>query len=149
MSVSRRDFMALVGTAVAGASILSRSSLAASAQTAAPPTDAARWTVQSVGSVRHGAVPITLANQVNGELLVVDACRRGLSSPVASSRHFDLFLANQGEGRKSTPRHHTLAVRALAEHLDRLGIEAPAPVQTMSARLAQHDGLRTVNDDRI
>mgnify|MGYP003350363184 CR=1 FL=1 len=121
--------------------------MAATPGTAATAAD--RWTIQSVGSIQHGAVPITLVHQTTGEQLVVDACRRGLASPVASSRHFDLFLANQGEGRKATPRHHTLAVRSLAKHLDRLGIAAPAPVQTMSARLAQHDALRTVNDDRI
>ena len=146
MSVSRRDFLALVGTAVAGAAVLSRSKLAA-AQPAAVKAD--RWTVQTVGAVKHGAVAITLVHQTTGEKLVVDACRHGKNSPVASSKQFDLFLANQGEGSKATPRHHTLAVRSLAKQLDKLDVKVPAPVLTMDARLAKHDALRSVNDDRI
>ncbi len=152
MSVSRRDFLGLVGTTIAGVAVVAAGQKWVKAQSSqtiqAGQADA--WTVQAVGAVRHGAVPVTLVHQVTGEQLVVEACRRGSSRPaVASSSRFDLFLANRGDGRTETPRHHELAARALAKHLDQLGAEAPSAVLTMDARLRTHRELFDTNDDFV
>jgi hypothetical protein len=76
------------------------------------------------------------------ESLVVEVCRHGGSrTPVASSRQFDLFLANQGTGATDTPREHILAIRALARRLDKLQTVVPAPLLTMDERLHRHADL--------
>jgi hypothetical protein len=151
MSFSRRDFLALLGTSVAGAAALSAvGKLNAGTDAAVRSTTADTWTVQAVGAVQKGAVPITLTNNASGERLVVEACRRGSGrEAVASSQAFDLFLANQGDGNKQTPRHHVVAARALARHLDELGVQVPAPVLTMDARLSRHGELFDTNDDFV
>jgi hypothetical protein len=151
MSFSRRDFLALLGTSVAGAAALSAvGKLNAGTDAAVRSTTADTWTVQAVGAVQKGAVPITLTNNASGERLVVEACRRGSGrEAVASSQAFDLFLANQGDGSKQTPRHHVVAARALARHLDELGVEVPTPVLTMDARLSRHGELFDTNDDFV
>lgn len=152
MSFSRRDFLALLGTSVAGAAALSAMGpLSGGAQAAARSTASAdTWTVQAVGAVQKGAVPITLTNQATGERLVLEACRRGSGrAAVASSQAFDLFLANQGDGSKQTPRHHVVAARALARHLDQMGVQVPEPVLTMDARLSRHGELFDTNDDFV
>ena len=155
MSVSRRDFLAIVGTSVAGAAALSQvpGQAGLSSQFGAPEAaaaDAGNWLVDSVGAVDKGALPIRLVHQTTGEVLLVDACRRGAGrKPVASSRAFDLYLANNGAGRVQTPKAHVLASRALARHLDLHVTEAPAPVLTMDARLSRHGELYARNDDHV
>lgn len=96
-----------------------------------------------------GAVPITLRHVASGEILRVDACRRGLAAnPVASSRQFDLFLANQGQGNVATPRAHVSAVQGLAAHLDRKVVgQLPPAVLTMQQRQAAVAALHTNSDD--
>lgn len=151
MSFSRRNFLALVGTSVAGAAVVGAAGRVAgstSSSVAASQTD--RWVVQSIGAVQKGAVPITLANAVTGERLSVEACRRGSGrAAVASSKHFDLFLVNNGQGNVATPASHTVAVRSLAKHLDRTVTAVPSTVQTMEARLTSHAELFQQNDDPI
>lgn len=147
MSVSRRDFLALVGTSVAGAAALGG---VAGLSLAAPDAVAlaGNWLVESIGAVDKGAVPIRLVHQTTGEALLIEACRRGSGrAPVASSRHFDLYLANNGAGRAQTPKGHVLAVRSLADHLDKHVTEAPAAVLTMDARQSRHGELYARNDD--
>lgn len=148
MSVSRRDFLALVGASLAGAAAFAVVGRTASAS--APSTSGGHWFVRQVGAVSKGAVPITLEHSATGETLKVEACRRGgAQHAVASSRKFDLLLVNNGEGRAQTPREHVAAVRALAEHLDRNVKAVPAPLLTQDARLRQVAELTTTNDDFV
>ncbi len=151
MSFSRRDFIALVGTSVAGVAVVSaagRSVTAASSSSVAAGSD--NWVVDSIGAVSKGAVPITLVHATTGERLNVEACRRGSGrQSVASSRDFDLFLVNNGQGHAQTPASHTLAVRSLAKHLDKTVKAVPSTVVTMAARQSKHAELYTTNDDPI
>ncbi len=140
MSVSRREFLALLGMSLAGAALVGVTASAAPRKARRSAADG--WRVASVGAPRRGAVPITLQSLTNDESLVVEVCRRGGSrAPVAASRQFDLFLANQGTGTTDTPRDHILAVRALARRLDKLQTVVPAPLLTMDERLHQHAEL--------
>lgn len=148
MSVSRRDFLALLGTSFAVATVVSATNGAGAVSQAAAAGQADRWVVAQVGAVAKGAVPITLRNTVTGETLLVEACRRGgAKAPVAQSKHLDLFLANNGQGAAPTPAAHVQAARALAAHLDRTVTSVPAAVLTQSARLDRHAELSQVNDD--
>ena len=152
MSISRRDFMSLIGSSVAGAAALtvgSRYIHSSGAQS----TDAASlkaWRVSAVDPVEQGAVPIVLENTVSGETLRVDICRKGSRlSPVAQSQRFDLFLANGGNGASPTRREHTLVVRSLARRLDAEGAQVPNSVLSMDARLAEHPELFDTSDDIV
>ncbi len=151
MSFSRRDFLAILGTSVAGAAaIAAGSQLAAGSPAVSTASAVDAWTVHAVGAVQRGAVPITLIHQASGERLVLEACRKGSGrSAVASSDAFDLFLANQGDGQKQTPRHHILAARSMARRLDAMKVEVPGTVLTMDARLSQHNELFDTNDDFV
>jgi hypothetical protein len=156
MSVSRRDFIALLGTSVAAAAAVSAAgkpstlSGATTSTGASASTAGSDWIVEQIGAVSKGAVPITLRNASSGEHLLVEACRKGASLPaVASSRHFDLFLANNGRGQAQTPVHHVAAARALGAHLDRHVEAVPATVMTMDSRQAAHGELHRVNDDHV
>lgn len=159
MSFSRRDFIALIGTSVAGAAALAVGNQLATdsgGQAHAGGIAAAddNWTVQAVGAVHKGAMAITLVHNVTREQLILEACRRATGQQdgreaVASSKTFDLFLANQGNGHKPTPRQHVIAARALARRLDQIGVAAPQPLLTMNDRLARHGELFDTNDDAI
>ncbi|MBM4344721.1 MAG: hypothetical protein FJ100_15250 [Deltaproteobacteria bacterium] len=145
MSVSRRDFMALLGTSVAVTVAGSAVLVAAGAPTNGA---AGKWIVEHIGAVSKGAIPVTLRNDATGEVLRVEACRRGLAAnPVAKSAQFDLFLANDGKGHAQTNRDHVAAVQGLAAHLDRTVHSVPAAVQTMGERLSAHAELHTTADD--
>ncbi len=145
MSVSRRDFMALLGTSVAVTVAGSAALVAAGAPAKAP---AGKWIVEHIGAVSKGAIPVTLRNDVTGETLRVEACRRGLAAnPVAKSAHFDLFVANDGQGHAPTNRDHVAAVQGLAAHLDRTVQAVPATVLTMGERLTAHADLHATADD--
>lgn len=146
MSVTRRDFLALLGTSVAAGAVVAVGVSKSAAS--APATVSGNWIVDQIGAVSKGAVPITLRHDVTGETLRVDACRRGLASnPVASSAHFDLFIANNGRGAAPTTRQQLAAVKGLAAHLDRNVADVPAQVLTMRERQAAHAELHTTSDD--
>ncbi len=158
MSVSRRDFLALLGTSVAAAAAVAAvgskgQSAAAAGQSSLP---AGNWIVEQIGAVNKGAVPITLRHDQTGERLLVEACRRSgqrsrlggaMANPVVAGRRFDLFLANNGQGSAPTQAHHHVALRALADHLDRNVKQVPETVLTMAKRQRVHGGLHTTNDD--
>ncbi len=149
MSISRRDFMSLVGTSVAGATAVAaavRYAGAPSATSSQP--DLRSWHIAEVGAVDRGAVPFTLENRTTGERLRVEACRSGSRrNPVASGGEFDLFLHNNGSGSSATQREHQLVARSLARRLDRTA--APEAVLTMDARLDKHPELFDTNDDPV
>lgn len=155
MSISRRNFLTLLGAALAGAtggSIAARSGAtkaAATGKAASAKTDDV-WIVREIGAVRTGAVPITLEHRQTNERLVVEACRRGSGhAPVAQSERFDLFLVNQGAGDVRTERAHVLAARALASALNRLPSDQVPNVLTMSDRASKHPELLEINDDLL
>lgn len=154
MSVSRREFLTLLGTSFAGVAAvasLSQMGAAANPSPALPlqpgQTGAGNWIVEQIGAVNKGAVAISLRHDATGERLLVDVCRKGSANAPASSRHFDLFLANAGQGQAPTPRHHVQAMRALASHLDRHVRSVPATLQTQETRLAEQVDLHRTNDD--
>jgi hypothetical protein len=147
MSVSRRDFLALVGSSVAGAAAGAVALEVAGASGSQAPVSR-DWIVQSVGAVKKGAVPITLVDRNSRTTLVLNACRKANGSgAVASSAHCDLFVVNDGQGGTQTPRDHVIAARALARHLDAKQIGLPAAVLTQGARLAKHRDLHDTADD--
>jgi len=156
MSISRRNFLALLGTAVAGASAVGATSGGMAARAGAKPSARAPqsakksgvWIVREIGAVRTGAVPITLTHRETGENLLLEACQRGMGHPpVAQSAQFDLYVVNQGTGNVPTRREHVLAARALAGALDRLPASVVPDVLTMADRASKHPELREVNDD--
>ncbi|MSQ83638.1 MAG: hypothetical protein EXR77_12260 [Myxococcales bacterium] len=148
MSVSRRDFLALLGTSVAATA-----AVAAGVSASLHPAGTAQaadgsWIVEQIGAVSKGAVPITLRHDRSGEILRIEACRRGLAAnPVARSAHFDLFIANDGRGHAQTARGHVAAAHSLAEHLDRNVKTVPDTVLTMRDRLSAHADLHGIGDD--
>jgi len=149
MSISRRDFMSLVGGSVAGAAAVAvGSKIVSSSPAVASSNKLDAWRVAEVGQVALGAVPILLVNRASGEELRVEACGRGSRlHPVASSKRFDLFVANGGDGSARTSRDHVLVTRALARKLDRQVDAVPAGVLTMEARQRAHRGLYETNDE--
>ena len=102
-----------------------------------------RWTVQQVLPVQDGAASLVLADG-RGERFQLDVCARdeSNSSPAGPGRseHFEVFLANSGNGSKATFEDHGLAAMALAEviraneqHVDR------ALFHTQARRLAANN----------
>jgi len=102
-----------------------------------------RWTVQQVLPVKDGAASLVLADD-RDERFQLDICARdrSSSSPAGPGRseHFEVFLANSGNGSKATYEDHGLAAMALAEviraneqHVDR-GL-----FQTQAHRLAANN----------
>ena len=75
--------------------------------------------VVDVRPVLLGAVPIVIEGA--GQRVQVDICRRGSDGArgVASSRSFEAFVHNGGDGSKETLSDHIRALRALMQELDR------------------------------
>lgn len=76
------------------------------------------WTIESVGQVQYGAVSLTMRG-AGGGLFYLDICARdrgeGAHSPPARTEHYDIFVANEGNGSLPTHEDHGLAAMALAE----------------------------------
>ena len=150
MSISRRDFISLVGASVAGATAVAVGSQLLEGQVGATTTvePVGDWSVAEVGQVDRGALPFVLENRTTGERLRIEACRHGARlEPVARSAELDLFVANNGDGSARTVREHQLVARALARKIDSVSAQVPVSVTSMDARHAQHRGLFTTADD--
>lgn len=150
MSISRRDFLSLVGTSVAGAAAVAATAKATGRTVGVhkAPAHNATWKVSAVGRVQQGSVPVTLTHEATGEQLRIDICRRSAGAqPVARSARYDLFVVNGGTGATPTTRDHHVAARALAKKLDQAGVKAPKTLKTMERRLAEHPELHDNNDD--
>lgn len=141
--------MSLVGGSVAGAAVVAvGSKLVTAAPAAIKAAKTEDWQVAEIGHAKLGAQPILLVNRRNGEELSIEVCRRGSRlSPVASSRHFDLFLANGGNGSVRTSREHVVVARSLATKLDRHFAGVPAGVLSMDERQRKHGELFETSDD--
>lgn len=76
-----------------------------------------RWTVERVLPVEDGAASIVLSDAA-GRQFQLDVCARddshGERGP-GRSEHFEVFLANRGDGATSTHEDHGLAAMALAD----------------------------------
>ncbi len=89
---------------------------------------------------RTGAVTVELAAN-DGHRFRVDICRRDPAAdapaPVARTRHYDLFLANGGQGDKRTSREEGLAVYGLAHLLRKNEAHRTASLLTLRERWAR------------
>lgn len=147
MSISRRGFMSLLGSSVAGAAVITVGSRVVGSPVAK--TNAMDdWHIASIEKIDRGAAPFVLENRSTGAQLRIDVCRRGSAhAPLAESRDFGLYLANGGSGATRTGREPTVVARALARRLDSDRIEVPEALLSMEARLSQHPGLQDTSDD--
>ncbi len=150
MSISRRDFMTLLGGSVVGAAAVAAGGRLNPSRPAAGVSQARldAWKVAEIGQVQHGAVPITVANGSTGERITFEVCRKGsVRAPVATSSHYDLYVANGGTGNTPSRREHVLVGRALSQRLDHAVGAAPVGLLTMDERLASHPELFNTSDD--
>ena len=146
--------MSLVGGSVAGAAAVAVGTKLATSESVAVSSTAARanvhneWSVAEIGHTKLGAQPIMLKNRASGEELRIELCKRGSRlDPVARSRSFDLFLANNGNGSVRTSRDHIVVARNLASKLDRHFAQLPAGVLSMDERQRKHGELFETSDD--
>ena len=100
-----------------------------------------RTSLSEVHGVRLGAAAVGLRDR-SGHLLQVDICSHDGGSVVieamASTKKYDLFLANSGDGRRPTGQDACLAVRALARIIERNEETLPRlSVITLAERLRQ------------
>lgn len=76
-----------------------------------------RWRVVSVHPVKHGAVPVILESQ-SGRRFQVDVLRRDrhpqAKSGVGETRHYALYLVNNGRGSKPTLEEQGMGLLWLA-----------------------------------
>lgn len=126
--VSRRAVLGYAGAGVATAGV----PRGAEASPARPPTRGiaqllaplvpgstlGRWRVEALIEPIGGAASVVLADR-REQRFQLDVCARD-PSPLASrgpasTEHFELFLANQGDGATGTHEDHGLAAMALAE----------------------------------
>lgn len=97
------------------------------------------WTVVAIHDVNMGAVPVILADK-NGAKFQVDILRRdtkkGAPHSVADAHGLSLFLANNGNGKKTSDEAKGLGVVALATVLSRRAHKAPAGLLTWRERVS-------------
>ncbi len=140
--------MSLLGSSVAGAAAVTAGTRLAGSQRAMPASQLDAWHIASIEPLDRGAVPVLLDNRTTGARLRLDVCRRGAAAaPVAESRDFAIYLANNGTGSSRTAREDTLVARALARRLDVDRVDVPDALLTMDARLASHPELFDSSDD--
>lgn len=75
-----------------------------------------RWTVEQIHPVDNGAASVVLRD-AQGQSFQLDICKRdpdAVSGP-GRTEAFEIYLANHGDGSKSTVEEHGLAAMALAE----------------------------------
>jgi len=101
--------------------------------------DQARWTIVSIHELRHGAIPVVLAD-ARGRRFQVDVLKRDAAdSAVAVAGGVALYLSNRGDGATGTLEEHGLGVMALATAL-RMQDRAPTPkgLTTFATRRTRH-----------
>lgn len=145
-SVSRRALLGYTGAGVVAASVPStagaapagsaRSGLTALVAPLGPGSALGRWRIDALLEANGGAASV-LALDATGVRFQLDVCARD-PSPLAprgpaSTEHYEIFLANQGDGATGTQEDHGLCAMALAEvirtneaHVDRSGFRTLA-----------------------
>lgn len=104
-----------------------------------------RWSIERVLPVESGAASVVVVD-AEGLRFQLDICARDEAEPrsgPAQTEHFEVFLANGGDGDTATFEEHGLAAMALAEvirhneaHIDRTGfVTLAARVEARSARI--------------
>jgi hypothetical protein len=77
-----------------------------------------RWTVQELIPIKDGAISVVLQD-TGQQRFQLDVCARDDAADArhapGRSEHFEVFLANQGDGETSTHEDHGLAAMALAD----------------------------------
>lgn len=76
-----------------------------------------RWTVEALHPLAGGAASVVLRDAA-GQRFQLDLCARDESSSASGpgqTAHFEILLANHGDGQTSTVEDHGLAAMALAE----------------------------------
>jgi hypothetical protein len=76
------------------------------------------WQLEKAAPLSHGAVELVMSG-AQGELFQLDVCARDdapdASLPPGRSEHFDVFLANGGQGDVATRERHGIAAMAIAD----------------------------------
>jgi hypothetical protein len=98
------------------------------------------YTVQSVGELERGGIPVTMAT-ASGETFRVDVLRTELLGPpgIGPASTVSTFLCNGGDGNTPTDEERGLGAMALAKELarrTRKGEKPPAALLTMTERAA-------------
>ncbi len=103
----------------------------------------ASWRVEGISDVRHGA--ITVALRGSDGVFFLDICRRdrrdSAPSAPARSEHYEVFVANMGDGSLPTRESQGLAAMALAEVIRTNEQTVHLPdMLTLAERLERHPG---------
>jgi predicted RNA-binding protein with TRAM domain len=98
------------------------------------------WSIQKVQAPMFGAIPVVMRTPA-GESFQVDVLARASDvSGIADTKHFSLFVANNGSGSKSTDELQARGAKILAHHLsrtERSGTPLPS-LLTLVERSSQH-----------
>jgi hypothetical protein len=102
--------------------------------------DVGKWSVEKVHAPKFGAIAVVMRTPT-GQPFQVDVLRRDSSvSGVAETEHFSVFIANSGDGSKSTEEWQARGAKVLAHHLRRTERSgSPLPVLlSFSERASRH-----------
>ena len=95
------------------------------------------WKLSSLTPVRHGAAVLTLAR--GQEQARVHLCaRRGFTHGIASTRHFDLLLMNDGDGLSRTDESLGRVIKTLAAYVERSERAHPERIAALGGVLPHH-----------
>ncbi len=102
--------------------------------------DVGKWSVEKVHTPRLGAIAVVMRTPT-GEAFQVDVLRREPAvAGVGETEHFSLFVANSGNGSKSTEEWQARGAKVLAHHIrrtERSGSPHPQ-LLTFSERASRH-----------
>ena len=84
----------------------------------APGSSLGDWNVDQLVALKHGAASVVLSD-ASGHRFQLDVCKRdqtdGARRAPGQTEHFEVFLANHGDGSTVTYEDHGLAAMALAD----------------------------------
>jgi hypothetical protein len=102
--------------------------------------DVGKWSIEKVHTPRLGAIAVVMRTP-DGQAFQVDVLRRDRALPgVADTEQFSLFVANSGNGSKSTEEWQARGAKVLAHHIrrtERSGSPLPQ-LMTFSERASRH-----------
>lgn len=102
--------------------------------------DVGKWSIEKVHTPRLGAIAVVMRTP-EGQPFQVDVLSRDPRvAAVAETEHFGLFVANSGNGSKSTNEWEARGAKVLAHHIrrtERSGSPLPQ-LMTFSERASRH-----------
>lgn len=104
--------------------------------------DVGKWSIEKVHPSRFGAIAVVMRTP-EGAAFQVDVLRRDPSvgqGGVADTQHFSLFIANSGDGSKTSDEWQARGAKVLAHHIvrtERSGSPLPQ-LMSFSERSSQH-----------